>query len=210
MTEQPRRRRPYAPRVPLAERREQLLDAALRIINREGYGAVTVEGVSREAGVTKPVLYGVFENIAPLLTSLLERQTGRALGELFAALPADLPDLSGDEFLERTIRAWHHVVTTNPEVWAPILIRQQDIPPFVWEQIQHGKELVRQQIMAIITTQFDLADGMDPEILSHAFMGMSEHFGRLLIEEPALFDLDTMVRTFLALAAGIQRPVTSQ
>src|SRR4051812_18096989 len=50
-------RRRYAPRVPAAERREQVLDAALVLIDRDGYGAVTMEAVAREIGVTKPVVY---------------------------------------------------------------------------------------------------------------------------------------------------------
>jgi AcrR family transcriptional regulator len=36
------RRRRYAPRLPADQRREQLLDAALTVLVREGYGNVTI------------------------------------------------------------------------------------------------------------------------------------------------------------------------
>ena len=45
------KRRPYAARVPIEVRREQLLDAAIRLIVRDGYDGVSVEAIAREAGV---------------------------------------------------------------------------------------------------------------------------------------------------------------
>ena len=52
-------KRPYAPRLPPEERREQLLDAAMGLIIDEGYGGVSMEGIARRAGVTKPVVLQV-------------------------------------------------------------------------------------------------------------------------------------------------------
>jgi len=42
--------------VGAARRREQLLDAALHLAATEGISSVTMEGVARGAGVTKPVV----------------------------------------------------------------------------------------------------------------------------------------------------------
>jgi AcrR family transcriptional regulator len=47
-TPRPSGRRPYAARLPLEERRSQILDAALAIIVREGYEAVTISAVAAE------------------------------------------------------------------------------------------------------------------------------------------------------------------
>ncbi|HUE26487.1 MAG TPA: helix-turn-helix domain-containing protein, partial [Solirubrobacteraceae bacterium] len=63
----PKPRRRYAPRMPPAERREQLIDAALDVILRHGYGGVSIEAIARTAGVTRPVVYDHFPNLGRLL-----------------------------------------------------------------------------------------------------------------------------------------------
>jgi len=199
-----RRRRPYAPRVPPAERREQLLDSALRIITSQGYGAVTIEAVAREAGVTKPVVYGMYDGLPSLLEALLDRQTGRALLQLFTALPLGQPDIEPEEFVERSIRGWIHVATSDPETWTSILVRQQDIPAVVWERIESGREMVREQVVQIIVHQFELRPAVDPEILSHALMAMGEYFGRMLMTQSERLDEDKLVASVMALLTGIQ------
>ncbi|HWI06822.1 MAG TPA: helix-turn-helix domain-containing protein, partial [Solirubrobacteraceae bacterium] len=80
----PRRRQP---RMPIHVRREQVLDAALRLITNVGYGALTMEAVAREAGLSKPVVYNAFPGRTALLSALLAREEGRALGALAEAMP---------------------------------------------------------------------------------------------------------------------------
>ncbi|MGI8864370.1 MAG: TetR/AcrR family transcriptional regulator, partial [Solirubrobacteraceae bacterium] len=50
-------RRRYAPRMPPEQRREKLIDADLSVILEEGYSSISLEGVVRVAGVTRPVVY---------------------------------------------------------------------------------------------------------------------------------------------------------
>src|SRR5689334_14398133 len=103
--ESPRKRRPYAARMPLGQRRTELLDAALRVVARDGYGALTAQAIAHEAGVTKPVLYGAFETLPALLEALVAREESKALGQLMAALPfAILGDPAS--LAARITRAW--------------------------------------------------------------------------------------------------------
>jgi len=67
-------RRRYAPRMPPAQRREQLIDAALQVILEQGYGGVSIEAIARAAGVTRPVVYDHFANLGRLLYALIERE----------------------------------------------------------------------------------------------------------------------------------------
>src|SRR5437868_3304831 len=80
-------RRPYAPRMPPAQRREHLVDAALKVILQHGYGRVSIEGVARAAGVTRPVVYDHFPNLARLLHALVEREERYSLEQLEAVVP---------------------------------------------------------------------------------------------------------------------------
>src|SRR5437660_7704697 len=85
--ESPKARRRYAPRMPPAQRREQLIDAALEVILEHGYGGVSIEAVARTAGVTRPVVYDHFPDLARLLHALVEREERYSLEQLEEVVP---------------------------------------------------------------------------------------------------------------------------
>ena len=65
-----------------AERREQLLDATKAIAVADGFHAVSIEAVARAAGITRPIVYGHFEDLGGRLVALVERESRRALAQL--------------------------------------------------------------------------------------------------------------------------------
>ena len=79
-----------ATRMQAGERREQLLDATKTIVAERGFHAVSIEAVAREAGITRPIVYGHFTDLPGLLEALVERETARALTQLATVLPTDL------------------------------------------------------------------------------------------------------------------------
>jgi len=64
-------------RMPRAERREQILDAATRAFARTGYVATGLDGVTAEAGVTLVLLYRHFDSKADLYRAVLDRACAR-------------------------------------------------------------------------------------------------------------------------------------
>lgn len=62
-----------ARRLPRAERREQILDAATRAFARAGYAATSLDDVAAEAGVTHVIIYRHFASKADLYRALLDR-----------------------------------------------------------------------------------------------------------------------------------------
>jgi AcrR family transcriptional regulator len=68
---------PNVRRMPRAERREQILDAATRAFARTGYVATGLEGVTAEAGVTQVLLYRHFDSKADLYRAVLDRACAR-------------------------------------------------------------------------------------------------------------------------------------
>src|ERR1700757_3387114 len=69
-------------------RRPAILDAALEMVRERGYDGASMAEIARRAGVSKPVVYACFASKQDLFRSLLEREQGRLLGEIAAALPA--------------------------------------------------------------------------------------------------------------------------
>jgi AcrR family transcriptional regulator len=77
---------PHARKLPKAERRDQLLDTALRIVREQGTDALTLGTVAEQAGVSKPIAYEHFGTRSGLLIALYERIDDRQVAALLEAL----------------------------------------------------------------------------------------------------------------------------
>src|ERR1700751_1899439 len=92
-------RRPYAPRLPPAQRREQLIDAALEVIIERGYARISIEAIARAAGITRPVVYDHFPNLNRLLHAVIEREERISLEQLAQVVPEEPGDQTPGELL---------------------------------------------------------------------------------------------------------------
>ena len=71
-------------RVPRAQVRRDLLDAAARVIARRGFHAASVEEISDEAGLSTGALYSNFKGKDDLFLQLYEERIARRASELRA------------------------------------------------------------------------------------------------------------------------------
>jgi AcrR family transcriptional regulator len=189
------KRRPYTPRMAPEARREQLLDAALAVIARDGYAGVSIDAIAREVDVTRPVVYSVFSGLGELLYALLDRQEERALNQLLDALPTDVGPGDLDAYLAVAVRRLIGVVTGDPLTWRPILLTADGVPAAVRERIDHDRELVRGRIEFLLRGGLALRGGpeIDVELVSHALIAVAEYFGRMLIERPEAVEPERLV-----------------
>ncbi|RAG82627.1 TetR/AcrR family transcriptional regulator [Streptacidiphilus pinicola] len=201
----PRQRRPYAPRVPIEERREQLLDAALAVIVDDGFDRVSIDAVAKRADVARSVVYGAFENLGALLGALLDRQQARAYGQLMETLAdgAELRDPA--EFAAATVRRMSAMLRADPDTWRLILLPPGAMPPIVLERIEADRARFRDHVAEWISVALAGrgVTGLDPQVLAHALVACAEHFGRLALTDPETFDpahLVDQVRLLLRLA----------
>ncbi|MCW2783563.1 MAG: hypothetical protein JWP74_80 [Marmoricola sp.] len=199
-------RRPYAARVPADVRRAQLHDAALRIIVRDGYDAISIDAIAREAGVTRPVVYGVFEDLRDLLGTLLDRQQERALAQLAEALPPE-PDLSDpDQLVADTARRMIETVRADPMTWQPILLAASSMPEQARSRIDADRENFLTQVTGLIELGLALRGGpvLDAEVAAHAILAILEHFGRLLLTDPDRFETERLVATIAGVLTALR------
>lgn len=94
-------------------RREALLDAADRIVQRDG-PVVSMASIAAEAGITKPILYRHFGAKGGLYAALAERHTDRLLEVLKQALAAGG---TPRQRVERTIDAYLATIEAEPHVY---------------------------------------------------------------------------------------------
>lgn len=60
-------------RLPAAQRKEQLLDTAVDLFSRHGFGGATTAELAKAAGVTEPIIYRHFRSKKDLFIAVIDR-----------------------------------------------------------------------------------------------------------------------------------------
>ena len=107
-----------------AARREALLDAADRIVRRDG-PAASMATIAAEAGITKPILYRHFGDKSGLYAALADRYTGNLLEDLQEALQSGR---TRRDRVERTIGAYLAAIEEEPQVYR-FLVHSDEAAP---------------------------------------------------------------------------------
>jgi AcrR family transcriptional regulator len=174
-----------SPRLTAAERREQLLDATKAIVAERGFHAVSIEAVAREAGITRPIVYGHFDDLPGLLEALVEREGMRALAQLGTVLPTDLGEGDPRELLLAALRAYLEAVQSDPVTWRLVLMPPEGAPDVLRERITDGRAAVVTQLAA--AAQPGLRPGRespDPELTARTLSAVADEAARLLLTDP--------------------------
>ena len=182
-----RARRPYAPRMPPEQRREQLIDAALSVILVQGYSGVSIEAVARAAGVTRPVVYDHFSNLGRLLHALVEREERCALAQLKHVVPDDPADHDPAELLAGGVRRFLDAVTSRPATWRIILLPPEGTPAIVRRLVETNRERTLQRIEQLVTwarKEPKLPIDLDVELTARAIRDLGEEAGRMVLTDP--------------------------
>src|SRR6478672_9862208 len=123
-------------RMSAEARREQLLDVTKAIVAERGFHAVSIEAVAREAGITRPIVYGHFSDLAGLLEALVDREGERALAQLAKLLPTDLGSGDPSEQLLAGLRGYLDAVQADPATWRLVLMPPEGAPEILRERIE--------------------------------------------------------------------------
>ena len=96
-----------------AARRQELLDAAHRVIRRDGPHA-SMDDVAAEAGITKPILYRHFGDKGGLYRALAERYVWAMLSDRRAIVKQES---DGRTRVAATIDAYLSIVDSDPQIY---------------------------------------------------------------------------------------------
>lgn len=91
-------------RVPAAERREELIAAAVHEFARGGLHGTPVERIARRVGVAQPYVFSLFSNKRQLFLATIERSFSR-VGEIFRAAAEDFQAGRAPEDCEDVLEA---------------------------------------------------------------------------------------------------------
>lgn len=186
--------------MPPAQRREQLIDAALEVILEHGYGGVSIEAIARAAGVTRPVVYDHFPDLARLLHALVEREERFSLEQLEEVVPLrsiDPADLAPVEVLAGAVRRFLDAVLARPATWRLILLPLEGTPAIVRDHVEVNRARIVKRIEALVQRSIDLGQlprALDVELAARAIRDLAEDAGRAVLTDPKRFTPDRYER----------------
>ena len=178
-------------------RRDDIVEAALKVFERDGYEAAKMIDIAKEAEVAKGTLYLYFENKSVLLEGVIQTAILPALEQIGSA--AKVHTGSAQELLE------HHIRTIAARQASPemkMLIRLMISAPeqhaqlikfFHTHVVQEGLELIRSTLRTGVESgEFrpDVAD-MDPLVLvgAHVYAPVWQN----LFQEDGPLDIERLV-----------------
>lgn len=174
----------------LEVRREQVLDAALRLVAESGYGAATMEAVAREAQLAKPRVYAAYPGRGALLMALLVREEKRSLSALAEAMPAFTDNTSFDDILTAAATNLLAAVAAKPDSWRLLLLPAHDTPPEVRGHVDTGRQYALGNLRALLEWGRERRPGLaglDLEIMAQSLLATGEAAVRMALTDPARF-----------------------
>jgi len=97
-------------RMPLAQRRQQLVDAAIAVLTREGVPKATTRAIVAEAGTSLSVFHYCFDSKQELLDAVIKSLVGNSVDLAEASFEASA---SRQEMIRSGLEAyWAHVTST--------------------------------------------------------------------------------------------------
>lgn len=188
--------RKYTPRLPPEERREQILDAVLKVISEQGTAAVSVDGIARRLGFTRPVVYALFTDANHLLRESLKREEQRAIAQISDIIPLGASGAPDD--VANAFRAYLDAVLAEPARWRAILLPIGATPALI-KTVSRGRQQFHEVLTGLVES---VAPGeVDAELTAHMLITLAEEAGRLVLTDPDAYPSDRLA-TFAGLAAA--------
>ncbi|WP_433598040.1 TetR/AcrR family transcriptional regulator [Nocardia sp. CA-135953] len=196
-------KRKYAKRLQPADRREQLLDAALRIVAEAGFTSVSIAAVAERGGVTRPVVYDSFGSRDELLEALIERETARMAAAVARSVAetATTPEFgtAASEQLPAMLGYFLTEVCSMPDTWRLVYFPIDGVPSVLRERLAAARDELRtplRQALGLWLADQPDADGVDPVVLAQVVQGIIQTAAGLVLDRPDKFGIDRILALF--------------
>ena len=131
------------------DRREQIIDAAMRVFSQKGFTGATNKDIAREASITPGLIYYYFESKEKLLEAVIER---RSPLRLVTSPPPQILTMPAEMFLRFMIRQILGIVESENfvqliRVMLPEVIRNPQVTPMV--------ATLFQRVLGFLTSYFE-------------------------------------------------------
>ncbi|WP_230984418.1 TetR family transcriptional regulator [Microbispora oryzae] len=179
------------------ERRRELLDAADRVIRREGPEA-SMAAIAAEAGITKPILYRHFGDKSGLYQALAERHTRRVIDMLRPEFARAMDDPRARA--RAAVGTYLDTISAHPNLYRFLFHRASAEDSRTHTRMTAVVRGVGEELAAVLAEE-GAADPVRAQLLGHAFVGMVRAIGDWWLDSPGL-DRDAVVDGVADVIAG--------
>jgi AcrR family transcriptional regulator len=154
-------------RLPADQRREQLLEVALRLFAHRGFSATTMDDIAAAAGVTKPLLYQHFESKRALYLELVDSV---AHDMLLAIGEATSRAAGPRQQVEAGFAAYFNLVVSHQNAFRVLFGSDLPDDPELSRALRRVEDTVAEAVDALIDA------GLDSEhrrLIAYAVVGMA-------------------------------------
>lgn len=178
------------------ERREQLLDVTKKLVGQRGFHEISIEAIAKSAGITRPVVYAHFDDLDALLESMLQREAMRALTQLGAIMPTQLPEGTerGRALLD-ALRGYLETIQADPVTWSLVLMPPEGAPQVLRQQVEQGREaIIAALAQAVGPGLAPERPSPDPTLTARLLSALSDEAARLLLKDPEQYPIERLMR----------------
>lgn len=184
-------------RMPMEERRRQLLDITLRLVVEEGFGAVQAQRIASEAGITKPIVYRAYPSLAALQIAMLRREQRRVDGVLDKVAPVDVGDRSPRDMLLHSLGGILEAAAQRPLTWQLALHPPEGTPAVVRKIIDRRREALLDRTRGLVRAGLPKLGGgekLDDELMARILLALAIEHVQIVLDDPET-DRDALLRS---------------
>jgi AcrR family transcriptional regulator len=178
---------PSSTRMTAPARREQLLDVTTEIVAEQGFQAVSIQSVARTAGISRPIVYEHFGDLAGLLEALVEREMSRALAQVSETELGDLTEGDPPGLMLESLRTYLGAVERHPATWRLVLMPPEGAPELLRKSIRGGRATVLGKLTRAVRPLSTPGEAPDPELTARLLSTVADEYARLLLSDPRRF-----------------------
>jgi AcrR family transcriptional regulator len=163
------------------QRRQELLDAAERVVMRDGPDA-SMNAIAAEAGVTKPILYRHFSDKGGLYHALAERH----IGDLVDRLREAMTSRGGRRRrVEACIDGYLSLIESRPQVYRFLMHRASVEDAEVFGHVALVQRRIGDEVAEGIAFDLGLSEAEKPiaRAWAHGIVGMVQQAGDWWLED---------------------------
>jgi AcrR family transcriptional regulator len=188
------------------DRRRALLDAADRVIQREGPEA-SMASIAAEAGISKPILYRHFGDKSGLYQALAERHTRK----LIEMVRTEFRRPGGLRMRTRaTIDVYLSMISDNLHLYRFLMHRASAEDAAIHSAMSTVIRGLSQELAEVVLAEGELTDRARAAVWGHAVVGMVQTAGDWWLDHPevpretVVGSLTDLILGGLPAAAGIR------
>ncbi len=170
------------PRLPKAERREQLMAVARSVFVEQGYHAASMKIIAETAGVSKPLLYQHFPSKLDLYLALLDA----GIDDLLAKLDASLRNITDNKLrVIATVQTYFEFVDDPQDAYRLVFESDLTNEPEVRARLERLERGVIRRIAAVIKEDTGLSESQ-ATLLGAGLHGMAQVAATNWLRDPTL------------------------